>query len=549
MAQVVPIQEITDDKVKSEHRRNSLVVRDGAPMDTARAIVDRDYRCEGVLILRFYRGEFLLWQFGAYRTKTTDDIKAALYLTLEGAELSDGAPFPVSRNAVAEVLEAMKAVTKVSDSVDAPAWLDDREGDDPADLIVMRNGLFRLTTGELAPPTPSFFSLIALPYDFNRAAGAPVHLLGFLADLWPDDKEQTATLQEILGLLLTGDTSHQKAFFIVGPKRSGKGTIGRLIVALLGAENVAGPTLASLAQNFGLEPLLGKSVAVIGDARLSGKADQIAITERILSITGEDSITVDRKYRPAWTGRLGVRFVMLSNEIPKLSDASGALASRFLLLTLRRSFYGREDHGLFNRMLPELPAIFLWALEGLKRLRGRGHFVQPDAGREAIEELERLSSPVLTFVAECCTREPGALVLRDDLYDAWKEWCKAQGRDRPGTKESFGRDLHAALPEVRTVRPRIEGKPGPRYHSGIRLMRTGDPGSIHGDPGMIQDSEIENITTNQKDNRAIQDDPGESTKPTRNARAHVKNNNGKMPGSPGSPGSASSVPRSGGTDL
>lgn len=549
MAQVVPIQEITDDKVKSEHRRNSLVVRDGAPMDTARAIVDRDYRCEGVLILRFYRGEFLLWQFGAYRTKTTDDIKAALYLTLEGAELSDGAPFPVSRNAVAEVLEAMKAVTKVSDSVDAPAWLDDREGDDPADLIVMRNGLFRLTTGELAPPTPSFFSLIALPYDFNRAAGAPVHLLGFLADLWPDDKEQTATLQEILGLLLTGDTSHQKAFFIVGPKRSGKGTIGRLIVALLGAENVAGPTLASLAQNFGLEPLLGKSVAVIGDARLSGKADQIAITERILSITGEDSITVDRKYRPAWTGRLGVRFVMLSNEIPKLSDASGALASRFLLLTLRRSFYGREDHGLFNRMLPELPAIFLWALEGLERLRGRGHFVQPDDGREAIEELERLSSPVLTFVAECCTREPGALVLRDDLYDAWKEWCKAQGRDRPGTKESFGRDLHAALPEVRTVRPRIEGKPGPRYHSGIRLMRTGDPGSIHGDPGMIQDSEIENITTNQKDNRAIQDDPGESTKPTRNARAHVKNNNGKMPGSPGSPGSASSVPRSGGTDL
>lgn len=546
---IAPIQEITDDEVKTEHRRNGFVVRDDAPMETARAIADRDYRLDGVLILRFYRGEFFVWQFGAYRTKTADDMKATLYLTLEGAELSDGTPFPISRNAVAEVLAALRAVTKVSDAIDAPAWLDDRQGVDAADLIVMRNGLLRHTTGELLPPTPSFFSLVSLPYNFDPSAGDPVHLLKFLADLWPDDGEQTATLQEILGLLLTGDTSHQKAFFIVGPKRSGKGTIGRLIVGLLGADNVAGPTLASLAQNFGLEPLLGKSVAVIGDARLSGKADQIAITERILSITGEDSVTVDRKYRPAWTGKLGIRFVMLSNEIPKLSDASGALASRFLLLTLRRSFYGREDHGLLNRLLPELPAIFLWALEGLKRLRARGHFAQPTAGREALEELERLSSPVLTFVAECCVREPGALVPRDELYESWKDWCKAQGRDRPGTKESFGRDLHAALPEVRTVRPRIEGKPGPRYHSGTRLMRTGDPGSIHGDPGMIQDSEIENITTNQKDNRAIQDDPGESTKPTRNARAHVKNNNGKMPGSPGSPGSASSVPRSGGTDL
>ena len=51
------------------------------------------------------------------------------------------------------------------------------------------------------------------------------------------------TLQ-IFGLCLTGDTSHQKAFLIVGPKRSGKGTIARVLNRLVGAANTVTPTLA-----------------------------------------------------------------------------------------------------------------------------------------------------------------------------------------------------------------------------------------------------------------------------------------------------------------
>ena len=54
--------------------------------------------------------------------------------------------------------------------------------------------------------------------------------------------------------------------------------------------------------------------------------------ERLLSISGEDSITVDRKYRAPWTGRLPTRFLILTNELPRFADSSGALASRFVLL-------------------------------------------------------------------------------------------------------------------------------------------------------------------------------------------------------------------------
>lgn len=52
---------------------------------------------------------------------------------------------------------------------------------------------------------------------------------------------------------------------------------------LIGVENTVGPTLASLAESFGLSPLIGKPLAIIGDARLSARSDRSAVTERLLS--------------------------------------------------------------------------------------------------------------------------------------------------------------------------------------------------------------------------------------------------------------------------
>ena len=129
------------------------------------------------------------------------------------------------------------------------------------------------------------------------------------------------------------------------------------------------PTLAGLGTNFGLAPLIGKRVAIISDARLSGRADQHAIAERLLSITGEDALTIDRKYKSAWTGQLQTRFLIISNELFRLADASGALASRFILLMLAKSFYGQEDRNLTKKLMTELPGILNWAAAGWVRAR------------------------------------------------------------------------------------------------------------------------------------------------------------------------------------
>ena len=89
-----------------------------------------------------------------------------------------------------------------------------------------------------------------------------------------------------------------------------------------------------------------------------------ARAERLLSISGEDEQQIDRKFLPPWQGKLHVRFWIFANELPRITDASGALASRFVLVTLRNSFLGREDLQLTEKLLTELPGILNAALGG-----------------------------------------------------------------------------------------------------------------------------------------------------------------------------------------
>ena len=70
-------------------------------------------------------------------------------------------------------------------------------------------------------------------------------------------------------------------------------------------------TLAGLGTNFGLWPLIGKRLAVIGDGTPSGRTDRTIVTERLLSISGEDALTMDRKNLPTAMMKLPTRILIL----------------------------------------------------------------------------------------------------------------------------------------------------------------------------------------------------------------------------------------------
>jgi putative DNA primase/helicase len=399
-------------------------------------------------------------------------------------------PIPVTGRLVSDVLQALASLVIVSSrhiSVQ-PAWLpawpvgisapvDTPEQEAPTwpaeAILPAKNALVHLPSlmegiSRTAPPTPRFFNAYALEYDFDPKAPDPLEWLSFLKEIWGADIESIAALQEWFGYLLTPDTKHQKILMMVGPKRSGRGTIARVLKALAGASSVVNPTLSTLARPFGLASFIGKPIAVFPDARLSSRPDNAAIVECLLSISGEDDQTIDRKHMPAWTGKLSTRFVLISNELPRLRDVSGALAGRLIILRFTRSFYGQEDLALFDRLRPELPGILFWAITGWARLNRRGRFLQPRSAGELVATMDELASPIAAFLRDRCVLEPDATCPVAAMYESWRSWCQEHGREAIGDGHSFGRDLHAAVPALSTIRPRTAlGRL--RHYQGIRL--------------------------------------------------------------------------------
>jgi putative DNA primase/helicase len=451
------------------------------PVPTARDFIDvcaswKKSEKELIPRLRLWRSDFYIWSqsAGVYRPTSLDTVRGKLVCWL------DGFCCRITNRVVADILGALRAICVLDDSTPAPSWLMANPPPFPAaDILATSTGLIHVPSylaGQKyrIPPTPEFFSLNALPFGFDPDAPEPVEWLRFLQQLWPNDPQSIATLQEWFGYCLTSRTDQQKILLLVGPQRCGKGTIARVIRAMVGEANVCGPTLSSLGGTFGLAQLLGKSLATISDARLSSRTDSAVIVERLLSISGEDCLTTDRKNKTAVDGKLDARLMILSNELPKLADSSGALASRMLVLQLKESFLGREDIGLTGRLCRELPSILKWSITGWDRLYQRGRFTQPTSGLDLAGEMAELTSPISRFIGTCCKVGFGFMVRKSQVYEVWRAWCELNGIDHPGDIATFGRNLRAALPQITDSQPRekTDGeKKGKRVESyaGIKL--------------------------------------------------------------------------------
>lgn len=394
-----------------------------------------------------WRGGWYHWT-GTYWSELPESaLRAQLYAALSNVtyigaskEVRTEMKWKPDRGKIGNVLDAMRAAAHRSDF--------DEETRDGS--VAFSNGVLDLATRDLRPHSPKRFNLAALTYEMPASSPSAPRWLEFLDQLWPGDSESIELLQEWFGYVLSGRTNMHTIMLMVGPPRAGKGIISRVLSALVGEHNTTGPTLAQLATDFGMAPLIGKSLAVIGDARFSGRNGG-EVVERLLSISGEDVQTVNRKNREMWNGQLaGARFMVLTNEVPSLIDSSGALSSRFALLRLRQTFLGREDRELEPAIVKELPGILMWALDGYDRISRHGaRFATPVASLEAHRELEELGAPEKAFMREHAVRDPDAVLAMSDLYSAFRMWCDDNGRERPVTLPIFGRNLRAAYPDLR----------------------------------------------------------------------------------------------------
>jgi P4 family phage/plasmid primase-like protien len=452
---------------EAEAIANGSKVLNGGPLGNARDFLNSTYQCEEGTTLCTYGGDMFVFKGTHYEDIEEATVRAHLYTFLDKCKKYDRkmnlVPVNPGPATVSGVLDAVQALTHLPNKANTrpPVWLEGygKDRPDPSKLVSLQNGIFHTEQNVLIPHSLGFFTLNSLPFAYDPLAGCPTWH-AFLQDIWGTDPESVDCLQEMFGYILSGDSSQQKFFNIIGPRRSGKGTINKVLVSLLGQHNTVAPQLEELCDTFGLQPWIGKLLASYTDAR-APERNRGAVVSQLLRIVGGDTVTVNRKNKEAWSGYLPTRIVIYSNEALQLTENSNALTGRMIVLKMSNSFYGKEDVGLADKLAKELPGIFNWAIEGQQRRMAREgqRFAQPTTGRELLELMEELGNPIGSFVTDALRYDLDGHVSKDDVFTCWRKWATAKNIP-PGSDLAFKRRFLAATQDHRVTadRVRIEGE-------------------------------------------------------------------------------------------
>lgn len=420
---------------KGEKQVDNTIIADERPTTIARAFLDDKYRLGNRYTLRRWEGSWYVYTGTKYSPLPDEHFLQPVYQwsydKLVQSETAKGdpklTPLVANSSLIANLTQAMTAETLVP-STQIPAWINDRSGPDPKNLVVFANGVLDVdaylvgAADALVDSTPDLFTTSALPIDFDPTATCP-HWSNFLGSSLGDDPAKIDLLQEFMGYAMTADTSMQKMLFLRGPTASGKTTILEVLTNLVGREQTCATSFADLAGGFGVAPLVGKLLCTIGDARAPKDGTAMRGLELLLNISGTDGIQINRKFKDQITGlHLTARIAMASNEILDVPDHAGALIRRLAIVEFNRSFAACPDTSLPGKLQAETAGIAVWALAGLRRLRQNGAFTVPASSKEALAEWRTATSPVAAFIDECCDQGEGLELDRTEMYDAWLAW-------------------------------------------------------------------------------------------------------------------------------
>jgi putative DNA primase/helicase len=411
--------------------------------------------------LRHWRGEWWHWDGKRYGKLAEDDLGSQLTAIVKedfdrlAAAISEK-PLQVSRSCIGNVLNALKSMTAVSSEVEQSVWL--TSNDRATDYLALANGLVNIEQllvhhqSTLTPHSPDWFSTVCLPYDYDKTATCSAWA-GFLHEVLERDQERINLLQEWFGYALLHDTSQQKFLVLEGEGGNGKSVVLEILAALVGTTNVSHVPLEVFGERFQLTPTIGKLLNIAPEVGEVGRPAEGVIKQ----FTGGDRMYFDRKGVAGVEVYPTARLVIAANNRPAFVDRSNGLWRRMMLLPFRVSIpEERQDRTLGRKLKLELPGIFNWAVEGLRRLRQNGRFTEPRLSREALDAYKRESNPARTFLTEYCAADPRAAVPTSHLYARYREHCNAAGI-RPLNESEFGKELRRAYPGVERTRVRRDG--------------------------------------------------------------------------------------------
>jgi P4 family phage/plasmid primase-like protien len=358
----------------------------------------------------------------------------------------------LTRNGMLEVIANVKAMGYVAET----------EFDTDTDLLVLNNGILRVSTRELLRHDPAVLCRVKLPVAYDPDAACP-RWERFLEEvIVPDDEERgrehdqiISTLQEYAGYCLLRDNRFEKSLMLTGAGANGKSVFLHTLEHMLGKRNVSSVPLQSLDKGeYALHQMVGKLANIHAD--LSDRAMKESGNFKL--ITSGDDVYVNRKYLNAISTSIYAKQVYSANKVPASWDKTPAFYRRWIIVNFPNSFEGaRADKALKPALLAELPGVFNWALRGLERLLKEQHFSHVLSPKDAELRYLMLSSPVEAFVEMCLEQDSTAVITKDAMYGAFAKFAKDNGMPELADN-AFARKLKWAAAGIAEHRETLEGE-------------------------------------------------------------------------------------------
>ncbi len=328
----------------------------------------------------------------------------------------------------AKRLNAMISVAKAFDNVrisladfDADPW-----------LLNVANGILDLRNGQLVPHNPA--NLCAKITKAPFVPGARSETFDkYLAWATDNREDMAGFLQRAFGYSLTGDTSGQCLFMVIGEGGSGKTTLIELLNDLLGdyADTVMPETLLEKRNDGGvrndLAALMGQRLVGVSEI----KKDKTLDAGVVKSLSGSDSISARFLYGEPFTFKPIAKLWLAANTAPRVDVQDSGMWRRII----RIPFNNVVPEAKRNADLPAqlahpdcLAAVLAWAVQGCldwqSRGKGKAGLAEPDCIRTETAAYREALNPLNNFVTDCCRVGAGLVCQDSDLRAAYGQFCR-----------------------------------------------------------------------------------------------------------------------------
>jgi putative DNA primase/helicase len=308
-------------------------------------------------------------------------------------------------------------------------------------LLNVWNGTLDLRTGELRDHDREDLITKLADVTYDPAAKAPT-FYRFIRRVLPNGTVRRY-VRKALGYSLSGGAERQEFYLNQGMGDNGKNTLYDTILTMMGDYAQALPIDALMTRQNGgsaspeIASLKGKRLVVASES----DENQRLKPGLIKRLTGDKTITARQLYKGLMTFERQFKLFLHVNHKPEIGDDGHGMWRRVKLIPWTVTITQDEkDPTLPAKLEAERSGILNWMLDGYRLYLLEG-LEPPEHVRQATGVYRDESSKVTQFIVdECVTGDEGVFVVKDLLYQAYKDWCGENGL-YPESKKKFGNKL------------------------------------------------------------------------------------------------------------